>query len=307
MCLATVTKTVAPRHRLFLFLSLLICLAFWAPLRALVLLCLNDDRYTHILLIPVISAGLLYIAREQRFPHSSYSPKTGTALILLGLAIFMGCRTWSLPNGDLSIAIGALVVAWTGLYILCYGIRSFQRASFPFLLILLMIPLPSAVLDRFVTLLQTGSAELSYRLFQLVGVPVFRHGTVMSVPGVDIEVAPQCSGIRSTMALLIVSLVMSRLLLRSAWGKLSVLLCVIPIGIFRNAVRIVGITLLGIYVNKDFLVGNLHHRGGLLFALIGFAVLLPIVWLLRIFERRGEFASIDVRGVAPASGRKVEI
>lgn len=292
------------RHCVFLLLGLLSCLLFWTPLKALIALAVGDERYTHILAIPLISVGLLYLEKRQRITDLAYSPEIGAPLTLLGLALFLVCTIWPVSSGNLSVAVAGLVLVWIGLFISCYGIRTFNYPSAPLLLLFFMVPIPSVVLDKVVTALQVGSAELSYRLFQLIGVPVFRHGTVMSLPGADIEVAPQCSGIRSTMALLIVSVVLSYVLLRSGWARLLVVLCVGPIGIFRNAVRIVGITLLGVYVNKDFFFGNLHRRGGLAFSLVGWAVLIPIVWLLRSWERRAWPGQARATGMGSNRGRK---
>jgi len=67
--------------------------------------------------------------------------------------------------------------------------------------------------------LQAGSVEASYVAFQLVGIPVFRTGSVLSLPGVTIEVAEACSGIRSSLVMLGVSLVAGHLFLRSARSK----------------------------------------------------------------------------------------
>ena len=234
------------------------------------------------------SALACFAQRRKKHPVQDlgYSPKIGVPLILLGLGVLSGCKMVLSMPGNLSLETCALVLVGLGSYICCYGMRAFGYHSFPLLLLCFVAPIPHVVLDSFTTVLQIGSAALSYRLFQLVGVPVLRHGTVMSLPGADIEVAYECSGIRSTMALFLSSIVLSHLLLRSGWTRLLVILCMGPIGIFRNAVRIVAITLLGVYVDKDFFSGDLHRRGGLLFALVGFAVLIPLVWLIRTWERR---------------------
>ena len=289
----------ALRQQLFAVLCLLAILLLWAPLKALVGLSLQDERYTYILLVPIMSAAFIYLEKERIFGDSRYCPRVGVPLLFLGLFVFSLSRTRLSSFDNVTVAAGALVLLWIGAFTLCYGVGSFKKACFPFLFLFLVVPIPSMALDRAVSALQAGSAELSYILFRLAGVPVLRNGMVMSLPGIDIEVAPQCSGIRSTMALVMAGAMVSRVLLRTSWARISAILCIGPIGIFRNAVRIVGISLLGVYVDRSFLFGNLHRRGGLLFALVGFAVLIPLVWLLRRWERHvgdarsgvGKFAS----------------
>ncbi len=274
----------ASRQRLFALLCVLVTLVFWRILEALLKLAVSDERYTYILAVPIISAAFLYLDRARIFCYLRYCPALGIPLILLGLLIFVASRIWqSLSRGITAPAAGMLLV-WVGAFTLCYGLTSLRSAGFPVWLLLLMVPIPSIVLDRLVAALQAGSAELAYILFRAVGVPVLRHGMVMSLPGIDIEVAQQCSGIRSTMALFVAGAVVSRVLLRTPWARSLAILCLAPIGMFRNAVRIVSISLLGVYVDRDFFFGNLHRQGGIPFSLVGFAVLIPLVWLLRKWE-----------------------
>lgn len=277
---------VAPRQQLFALLCLLGIAALWVPCRSLLALCLEDERYTYIILVPVISAAFLYLDRERILRDARYCPSAGVPLMVLGLAIAIASQFWLAGPADLTLAAGTLVLLWIGAFISCYGMISVRRAGFPLVFLLLTVPIPRVVLDGMVTGLQAGSAEVSFLLFRAAHVPVFRRGMVMSLPGVDIEVAPQCSGIRSTMALFIASVVVSRVLLRLSWTRALVILSVAPIAIFRNSVRIVCISLLGVYADRQFLFGRLHRYGGLPFSLVGFAILIPLVWLLGKCERR---------------------
>ena len=64
----------------------------------------------------------------------------------------------------------------------------------------------------------------------------------------------------------------------------------------KNGIRIATLTLLANYVNPEFLYGRLHRQGGVVFFLIGLALLLPVFWYLR----RGEVDSVGkVKQVAP--------
>ena len=156
-----------------------------------------------------------------------------------------------------------------------------RSAAFPLLFLLLMIPLPVAVAEYTVSALQRGSAETCYLLFRLMGVPFIRHGFQFSLPGVDIEVAEQCSGIHSGLSLLIAGLLAQHLLLQGWWRRICFTLCILPIAIFKNAVRIVTIAWLGIHVNSNFFYGSLHRRGGLPFSLLAVALMGALLWLLR--------------------------
>ena len=299
-----------PRDKVFAALCALVIVIMWTPLKSLIGMSLQDERYTHILVVPVISAAFLFLERERIFLNSRYCLAMGVPLMLLGLLIgFVSNMRLSL-SGHLTVSVGAAVLMWIGAFVLCYGLRSYKTVGFPFLLLLLMIPIPSGILDRLVAALQTGSAELSYLLFRLAGVPVWKHGTLLALPGVDIEVAPQCSGMRSSMALVIAGAIISRVLLRTGWARIFVILCVGPIAIFRNAVRIVCISLLGVYVDRGFFFGHLHHYGGIPFSLVGFAIVIPLVWVLRRWEQhliraRVEPTDLDWTG-GPVAARSAD-
>jgi exosortase len=133
--------------------------------------------------------------------------------------------------------------------------------------------------------LQKGSAEMSYGLFKLAGVPVFRDGFTFSLPGVTIEVAQECSGIRSSVSLLITSILAGYLMLRSGWSKFALGLLTIPIVILKNAVRIVAISWLGVYVDRSFFYGNLHRYGGLPFSILALGAFYLVIHVFQKSER----------------------
>jgi exosortase/archaeosortase family protein len=84
---------------------------------------------------------------------------------------------------------------------------------------------------------------------------------------------------------LVTALILGELVLRSAWRKAIWVLSIVPILIFKNGVRIVTLSLLTIYVDPGFLHGWLHMSGGILFYLLGLAILFPILNALRTSER----------------------
>ena len=134
------------------------------------------------------------------------------------------------------------------------------------------------------------SAEASYALFQLFGVPVLRIGFIFSLPGVSIEVAKECSGIRSSLVLVIMSLLAGHLFLRSVWTKAVLTLATLPLLVVKNGIRIVTLSLLSIYVDPSFLTGSLHHQGGIVFFLLALVLLAPVLRLLQQSDRIGRTA-----------------
>jgi exosortase len=156
---------------------------------------------------------------------------------------------------------------------------------FPLAFLVFMVPMPAIAIDAATRYLKVGSTELVAGLFTLTGTPYFRQGFVFTLPNLVIEIADECSGIRSSIALLLTSLLAGHTFLRSPWGRLAAVLVILPIALFKNAVRIVALSLLAIYVDSSFLTGQLHHEGGILFFLMALGLLLPIFLLVRRFEK----------------------
>ena len=281
-------------HCLACAIGLASIVLFWGPLHQLVSLSLADERYSHIILIPVISAFVLYRERRPTFSAIAFRPGVGLPFLVAALAMYgvLALGGAHVPaNYRLSAIMLAIVLVWAAGFAVCYGVRSFKSALFPLLFLLLLVPVPFDVMDKIVSFLQRGSAEVTYFFFQLAGVPMFRDGVRFELPGVGIEVAKECSSIHSGWALFITGLLVAHLFLKSIWTKACLSILTVPIAMFTNAVRIVTIWFLGTKVDVGFLYGNLHHRGGILFSLISLSILMGVLCLLRKMERHGPLAA----------------
>jgi exosortase len=273
----------------FLLFWVLSLVAFWEPLAQLITLGANDERYSYILTIPFISGLLIYLDRKGFFSQPSFCAAAGLPWLLAGGMFFwmVQAQSSSLNQNDrLSLLVLAIFLVWTAGFLVFYGPQVAKRAIFPVSFLILIVPLPPVILDRIILALQVGSADISFVLFKILRVPVFRDGLKFALPGVDIEIATQCSGIRSSMSLFIASILVGHTLLRSGWRRACLCLLTLPVVIFKNAVRIVTISWLGIYADQRFFFGKLHHAGGLPFSLIALAILGALLFFLRRTEAR---------------------
>jgi len=153
-------------------------------------------------------------------------------------------------------------------------------------LLFLTVPIPSPLLNRAIHALQAGSAEVTEVLFDLAGIPTLREGFIFHLSRINIEVARECSGIRSSVALFIITLLISHFRLRSWWAKGVFLIVGLLMTILKNGIRIVTLTILALRVDPSFLYGRLHHEGGVVFFLIGLLLLVPCLWILEKTESR---------------------
>jgi len=268
----------------FLLVCLLPLALAWDSMGVLFRLVLENDTFSQIPLIPLVSLFLIYEKRKTIFSEVSFGWISGAALITPGIVLLGVARLklWQLSSTNpVSLLVLAMVLVWLGAFALFFGARAFRAAVFPLLFLLFMIPIPEPALSKTIYLLQAGSSEMAKAFFGIAGVPYHRQGFVFELPGVAIRVAEECSGIRSTLALLITTVMASHIFLKSFWKRLVLCLAVVPIAIFKNGLRIATLSTLSVYVNPSFLQGNLHHRGGIVFFIIA---LVPMALLLRLLQ-----------------------
>jgi exosortase len=171
--------------------------------------------------------------------------------------------------------------------------QAFKTAHFPLSFLIFMIPIPTSIMDSFVSILQIGSTEFTNLLLTIIGVPFIREGFVFQLPGQSVEVAPQCSGIRSGLALIITALLAGHLFLKTWWKKVVLVICIFPITMFKNGIRITSLTLLGTYVDPRILQSSLHREGGIPFFIVALVLMAPILFFLRKSEKTKDQGEIS--------------
>lgn len=278
------------RNILFLLFSAAALIIAYTPVRALY----SSDKseyYSHIALIPLVSIYLFYIKRKEIFEKVNYSLAAGIPVLLLGIIIFLG----GILGGDhldknnyASIIMFSIFIFINGAFILLYGIQAYRRALFPLLFLIFTVPVPTAVMDSIITFLQVGSTELSNILFMASGVPFVRDGFVFQLSDISVEVARQCSGIRSSMAIFIIAVLAGHMFLKSLWKQIFLVICAVLIAMFKNSIRILTLSLLGNYVDPVILTSSLHREGGTPFFILALLLLAPILFLLRRSEKFAE-------------------
>jgi len=257
------------------------------PLRSLFQLAFHSEDASHILLVPFISLWLLYLDRAQ-LGRGSFDFLPAFFFLLPGscLSLLANYGSGLDPSERLSINVLSFLLFLGAGYVACFGRSVVRKTWFSLAFLLFAVPLPEHLLNRLIYLLQAGSAAVAEALFDASGVPVLREGFIFRLPRMSIEVAKECSGIRSSIALLILAVLVAHFAFRPLWKKVVFVAAGLLMMLVKNGVRIATLTLLANYVDPDFLFGRLHHQGGLVFFVLGLALLVPVYWVLRRTERR---------------------
>jgi exosortase C (VPDSG-CTERM-specific) len=173
------------------------------------------------------------------------------------------------------------------------GLKVMGQVAFPAGFLLFMVPLPAAWLANVDTFLQYTSAPTAAAFCHLIGEPVMRDGLNLHLSGFSLVVAPECSGIHSTIVLLITSVLAGHLFLRRFWTRSTLVLVVIPLAILRNGFRVFVIGELCVHVSPEMIHSPIHTHGGPIF----FAMSLVPFFLLLVFLRRQDSKARPVLNV----------
>jgi exosortase C (VPDSG-CTERM-specific) len=280
----------------FLTAVAILAVCFALPLYKLLRLALSDDLYSAIPLVPLLSLYMVWLKRND-LPHS-FVPAVKPAAAFFVAGLLATAMNWIAPRGsldaienNLALNILALLLFFVAVCFLFLGKLFVRAVTFPLALLVFTIPFPGPLRHALESFLQLGSAVFAGMFFDLSGTPVFRDGLFFHLPGCTIQVAPECSGIHSTLVLAITSLLASWLFLRSPWKRTILVLAVIPLALARNGFRIFVIGRLCVAYGPQMLSSPIHRHGGPLF----FVLSLVPLFLLLIFLRKTEPAKPTTR------------
>jgi exosortase len=275
------------RHALFAIFTVALLSVQVSAVRSVIELSRHDGTASHLMFVPFMTLALLYARRDSLFGEA-VPTVSAAAWRLVGLValswVAAALASAAGPVYSLTLVIGAMLAAWVGGFAACYGTPAFRSALFPLLFLGFAVPIPPTFVDAFVLLLKNGSAHVVAALFSLTGTPFHQDGYAFALPAFRIEIADQCSGIRSSLALVMTSVLASQLFLTTTWKRVLVVMIAVPFAVFKNGCRIVALYLLAAHVDPGFMTGALHHEGGIVFFTIGLAVLAPFFLALQRTE-----------------------
>jgi exosortase len=235
------------------------------------------DTYAgHGMFVPLFSAVTAWIDRERLRAAAGPGHPAGLVVILAGAGLLV-LGTWSdsLLVKGLSVAVAvAGLVAWS------FGLPCLRAAAFPVAFLLLMAPLPHAVVAAVTLKIQLFAATFAVAVLRHFDFPVYQSGVLIELPRMTLRVAEVCNGLRFLMALLVLTAAFAQVTQKSVPRKIALVAAAIPIAIVANAMRVAAISLGVQWVGPEAASGTIHNWigkgmwGATLIPLIGFAFLL---------------------------------
>jgi exosortase C (VPDSG-CTERM-specific) len=276
--------------RNFALMTVALIFCFSVPLYDLAWFAAMNDLYSYVLLIPFVSAYLVWLKWKSLPPFSGTARKPAAFFLICGFVMLGGYAlarhsVLKLSEDDyLAFMASAFFLFFAGSCWLFLGSEIVRALAFPIGFLIFMIPMPTLLLNWTEYFLQYGSAFVAAFFFSLSGATFSRDGLIFQLPTISLEVAPECSGIHSSLVLLITSAIAAYLFLRSPWKRTALILAVIPLALIRNGFRVYVIGELCTHIGPQMIDSPIHRRGGPLF----FALSLIPFFLLLIWLRRSE-------------------
>ncbi len=232
--------------------------------------------FSHGFLIPIVSLYFVYERRKQLSVINPSSSWTGLGLIILGaLLLLLG----NLATEYFTMRFSILVV-FGGIVLFLLGKEFLKMLLFPIAFLIFMIPIPSILMDRMTFPMQLFASKVAANTLYLVGIPVLREGNVMLLANTSLEVAEACSGIRSLISLLALSVVFAYISQKATWKRVIVVLSTFPIAIIANAARVSGTGILAHYYGDSVAQGFFHGFSGWILFVVAFVCLFVVGALL---------------------------
>ena len=233
---------------------------------------IRDPNYSHGLLVPLVSAFLLW-QRRARLAATELRPSFWGLAGVVASVLLLVVGT---AGAEVFTQRVSLVLLLASVVLFLAGWRWLRECAFPLGFLLLAVPLPYVIYYDLTGPLQAVAAKMGIFGLRLVGIPAVGEGNIIHLPGCSLEVAEACSGIRSLYAFLALGALLARSLPLAWWGRVIVFLLTIPLSVAGNALRVWGSGVAAHVGGPHLAEGTVHE----LFGLVIFAVALGILALV---------------------------
>ena len=253
-------------------------------------------NFEHGKLVPIIFAFLVWYHRRELVAAEKKGSNVGLLVVVLGcLCYAIGARTL---QGR--FALFAAPVLLYGVILFLLGKKVARILLFPIVFLLFMIPV--AAIEQATFHLQFMITGLANVVCNAIGIKIFAVGTTLRAvdDSFGFDIAEGCSGIRSLMAMIMVTSVYVHLTQTEFWKKAVILLFSTGFAIIGNAGRIVTLLMVAKFISPQLAGGLYHEYSGFLFFPIALGSMLAFSRLLELpyFEAA---RSLKAGAIAPAA------
>ncbi|MEN9975540.1 MAG: hypothetical protein RLZZ282_1546 [Verrucomicrobiota bacterium] len=221
----------------------------------------EEADYAHGYAFPFLIAGLILYQLKPLRAAATNGSWLGLAVVFVGVVLYAAAYR----TVQARVAVGALPILLWGSALTLWGWKSARLLAFPLFFFWLAIPVP--FFQQATTGLQAMATSLAHFGSSLCGVETTVRGTdILPVHGnwAPLSIAGGCSGIRSLMALLMISAAWAYVARIALWKKAILFFAAVPLAIFGNALRVTSIFVIAEYGDAKWARETWHDWSGLL-------------------------------------------
>lgn len=261
----------------------------------------SAPEYSHCMLIPVISAFLIFRERAVLARMPFEGSWLGVAVLLAGAGL------WGIAELSTVWVIEqyAFLVVIYGLTLALVGPEVFRRLWMAMLILLFTIPLPMFFSNALSLHLELLSSAVGVDVIRIFNIPVYLDGNVIDLGVYQLQVAEACSGLRYLFPLMTLAFIVAYFFRAPLWKRAALFLASVPIAILMNSLRIGLIGVSVAYWGQRMAEGVLHYFEGWVVFMISTGLLLALAAALVRFGRQPmrlrDAMVLDMGPAAPAA------
>jgi exosortase len=236
----------------------------------------NDEEQSHVLLVPIIFAWLLWVRRGRLRECRPVGTWLGPVIMAAGWLI----SWYGFNNAVQSFWHGGALMIVVGSIICAVGIEVIWRFLPAFIVLGFLVPVPGLARQQIALPMQTATAEVTHQMFAVLGYYVPRSGNMLTINETPVGIAEACNGLRMVFALVLVSYAFA-MGTPLKWYVRVVVIGLSPISaILCNVLRLLPTVWLYGYAPKEW-ANRFHDIAGWAMLLVAFLLLMGVVRLLR--------------------------
>ena len=264
---------------MFVVLLALAAIVNYQPLLDILHIGISDEEQSHIFLVPVIAAWLLWL-RKSRFRRVRFQPSfVGPVLIAAGTAM----SWWGFNSGTQIAWHAGVGVVFVGVVVSMAGMEPLRQFAPVFGVLVFALPVPGVVRQALAIPLQSLATAVTQSTLELIGVASTRLGSVLIVNDQQIAVGEACNGMRMVFAFFLVVYAFAFSVPLKLSSRL-VLLAISPVvALLCNVIRLVPTSLIYGYGTAHTAEG-FHDWTGWIMIPIALAALVALLKLFRWLE-----------------------
>lgn len=242
---------------------------YWSTFSAMAGIWLRSDTYQHGLLVPPITAWLIWRRRQNL---GALTPHPASYLILLPIALLVS--SWLIGeltavNALTQFSVVGLIVS---LIFAMVGPQVGKQLAFPLCFLFFAVPIGDFLMPQ----LMDWTANFTILALKATGIPVYREGLQFVIPSGNWSVVEACSGIRYLISSLTVGTLFAYLTYTSFTRRLAFVTVSLLVPIIANWLRAYLIVLLG-HLSGNKLAAGADH---LIYGWVFFGLVIAIMFAI---------------------------